>query len=72
MFCQVTADNVQCSHGAVVSDIDHEAAFYLLTRGVSNRDARWLLLKSFILEALKGHPFVSTSALSVMHMLYIF
>jgi Fe-S cluster assembly scaffold protein SufB len=42
----------------VCSDIDHEAAFYLQSRGISSREARRLLLKSFILDAMKGYTMV--------------
>lgn len=49
---EITADNVECSHGASVADLDENEMFYLAARGVSRKEARKLLLRSFALELL--------------------
>jgi len=49
---EITADNVECSHGASVADLDENEMFYLAARGVNRKEARKLLLRSFALELL--------------------
>jgi Fe-S cluster assembly scaffold protein SufB len=34
---EIQADNIQCSHGAAVSDIDENSMFYLASRGISRK-----------------------------------
>ncbi len=47
---QIYADDVQCSHGATVGELDHDALFYLLSRGLSEGTARGLLTHAFANE----------------------
>ena len=49
-FLEIYADDVQCSHGATVGQIDKEAMFYLMQRGIPFNDARMLLLFAFAAE----------------------
>mmetsp|Transcript_1257 Transcript_1257/g.1320 ORF Transcript_1257/g.1320 Transcript_1257/m.1320 type:complete len:364 (+) Transcript_1257:575-1666(+) len=49
---EIAADDVSCSHGAAIADLDENAMFYLASRGVDRREARKLLLGSFALELL--------------------
>lgn len=49
---QIDADDVLCSHGATVGQLDAEALFYLLSRGVAPQDARAMLVQAFIAAAL--------------------
>jgi len=49
-FLEIYADDVQCSHGATVGQIDNEAMFYLMQRGISFDDARMLLMFAFAAE----------------------
>ena len=51
---EITADDVVCSHGAAVADLDENSMFYLSARGIDRREARKLLLRGFSLEALDG------------------
>jgi Fe-S cluster assembly protein SufD len=44
---QILADDVRCTHGATVGQLDQEALFYLLTRGIGRTDARDLLIYAF-------------------------
>jgi Fe-S cluster assembly protein SufD len=50
---EIYADDVKCSHGATVGQIDENAVFYLQTRGISVREARLLLMFAFGTEILK-------------------
>ncbi|MEM9541432.1 MAG: Fe-S cluster assembly protein SufD [Cyanobacteria bacterium P01_E01_bin.42] len=49
---QITADNVKCTHGATVSQIDADELFYLQSRGINLDSARNLLLDAFAAEIL--------------------
>ncbi|MEX2642664.1 MAG: SufD family Fe-S cluster assembly protein, partial [Acetobacterales bacterium] len=49
---EIYADDVKCSHGATVGDLDAESLFYLQSRGVPEVDARRLLIASFLAEAI--------------------
>jgi len=44
---EIFADDVKCTHGATVGQLDADALFYLRTRGVSLGDARALLIRGF-------------------------
>jgi Fe-S cluster assembly protein SufD len=53
---EIFADDVKCTHGATIGQIDQEAVFYLRSRGISLPDARNLLTFAFandILERIK-------------------
>ena len=47
---EIFADDVKCSHGATVGDLDEEALFYMRARGVDERTARALLILAFARE----------------------
>ena len=49
-FLEIYADDVQCSHGATVGQLDSEAMFYLMQRGIPFDDARMLLMFAFAAE----------------------
>jgi len=49
-FLEIYADDVQCSHGATVGQLDNEAMFYLMQRGIPFDDARMLLMFAFVAE----------------------
>ena len=44
---QILADDVRCTHGATIGQLDAEALFYLQSRGISSREARSLLTWAF-------------------------
>jgi Fe-S cluster assembly protein SufD len=52
-FLEIYADDVKCSHGASVGEIDKDASFYLQARGISKQEAKTMLLRSFVLEILE-------------------
>ena len=45
---EIIADDVQCAHGATVSDLSEEELFYLRSRGLSTAVARNLLMYAFV------------------------
>lgn len=49
-FLEIYADDVKCSHGATVGQLDNEALFYLMQRGIPKSDAKLLLMYAFITE----------------------
>ena len=53
---EIYADDVKCSHGATVGQLDAEALFYLRSRGIGEDEARNLLLQAFAGEILDGIP----------------
>jgi Fe-S cluster assembly protein SufD len=48
----IHADEVKCSHGATVGDLDEAALFYLQARGIDPATARHLLVEAFAAELL--------------------
>jgi Fe-S cluster assembly protein SufD len=44
---EIYADDVKCSHGSTIGDLDSEAMFYLRARGLSEQEARSLLIEAF-------------------------
>ncbi len=49
---EIYADDVKCSHGATVGQLDEEALFYMQQRGISVREARLLLMFAFVNEVI--------------------
>jgi Fe-S cluster assembly protein SufD len=47
---EIFADDVRCTHGATAGFIDEEAIFYLRARGISEEDARNLLMNAYANE----------------------
>jgi Fe-S cluster assembly protein SufD len=50
---EIHADDVKCSHGAAVGDLDEAALFYLRARGIPNPEARRILIEAFVREAVE-------------------
>jgi Fe-S cluster assembly protein SufD len=50
---EIFADDVQCGHGATVTEIDSNHLFYLMARGIDERTARGLLVKAFVAEVIE-------------------
>lgn len=51
-YLEIYADDVKCSHGATVGQLDEEALFYMQQRGISYENARKLLLNAFVAEVI--------------------
>jgi len=49
---EIYADDVKCTHGATVGQVDSEAVFYLRSRGIALGDARAMLTLAFANEIL--------------------
>ena len=49
---EILADDVKCAHGAAVGDLDPESLFYLRSRGVAEAEARALLMRAFLEDAV--------------------
>ncbi len=50
----IDADDVKCSHGATIGQIDEEALFYLRARGIGEADARMMLMNAFAHEVVQN------------------
>lgn len=51
---EIYADDVRCTHGATVGQLDDDHLFYLRTRGIPKEEARSILTYAFAAEALSG------------------
>jgi Fe-S cluster assembly protein SufD len=51
---KIWADDVKCTHGATVGQLDSDAMFYLQSRGVGRDDARAFLVHAFASEVLSS------------------
>lgn len=49
---EIHADDVKCTHGAAVGQLDKEALFYLRSRGIGEDEARAILTEAFAGEVL--------------------
>lgn len=49
---EIYADDVKCSHGATVGQLDENALFYMRARGISEKEARLLLMFAFVNEVV--------------------
>ncbi len=52
-FLEIYADDVKCSHGATVGQLDPDAMYYIRSRGICERNARMLLMYAFAAEVIK-------------------
>jgi len=50
---EIYADDVKCSHGATIGELDDTALFYLRTRGIDEATARDILVAAFLNEAVE-------------------
>lgn len=56
---EIYADDVKCSHGCTIGQLDEEATFYLQSRGLSKDDANKMLIQAFasdIIEKIEIEP----------------
>jgi Fe-S cluster assembly protein SufD len=70
---EIFADDVKCTHGATIGQIDPESIFYLRSRGIGLEEARNLLMVAFagdIIHRVKVGPFqrqLKAALLAKMH-----
>ncbi len=50
---EIFADDVKCSHGCTIGQLDSDALFYMRSRGIPKREANGLLLYAFANDALE-------------------
>jgi Fe-S cluster assembly protein SufD len=65
---EIFADDVKCTHGAAIGQLDDDALFYLRARGISEIDARNLLIHAFAAEVLATTKIASARE-RAMHLL---
>ena len=51
---EIFADDVKCSHGATIGQLDNEAKFYLKSRGIGDETARAILIHAFASDVIKS------------------
>lgn len=49
---EIYTDDVKCSHGTAIGQLDEEALFYMRTRGISEKEARMLLMQAFMSDVI--------------------
>jgi Fe-S cluster assembly protein SufD len=54
---EIMADDVRCTHGATVGQLEQEHLFYLMARGLSRREAERLVVDGFFDPILQRIPF---------------
>ena len=58
---EIYADDVKCSHGTTIGQLDETALFYLRTRGLNKHEAKQVLTRAF------AHSIVSKSPIASIH-----
>ena len=53
---EIVADNVKCTHGAAIGQLEADEVFYLQSRGIDSDSARKLLIYAFAYEILDNLP----------------
>ena len=48
----IYCDDVKCSHGATTGQLDAEALFYMRSRGISEKEARTMLMQAFMADVI--------------------
>ncbi len=51
---KIWADDVRCTHGATVGQLDEQALFYLRSRGIDKETAQGMLIEAFVSEVFDG------------------
>jgi Fe-S cluster assembly protein SufD len=51
---EIFADDVKCSHGCTVGQLNEDALFYLRARGISHKEAQAMLLFAFANDAMEN------------------
>ena len=53
---EIEADDVRCTHGAAISQVDKEEIFYLMARGIPEEEAAAMIVAGFIEPVVKELP----------------
>ncbi|MFT4752987.1 MAG: Fe-S cluster assembly protein SufD [Salibacteraceae bacterium] len=65
---EIYADDVKCSHGSTIGQLDEDALFYLMARGIRRLEAEKMLVSAFVADAIDNvnyEPFQETILASV-------
>jgi len=54
---EILADDVRCTHGATVSQIEQEPVYYLMTRGLPRMEAERVVVDGFFSPIMERIPF---------------
>jgi len=54
---KISCDDVKCSHGSTIGNLDSDRLFYLRSRGIDLKTSKKILLNSFISEIIENVPF---------------
>ena len=49
---EIYADDVTCSHGATIGELDNDQLFYLMSRGIGHDEARQILIEAFLVDVV--------------------
>jgi len=49
---EIYADDVTCSHGATIGELDSDQLFYLMSRGIGCDEARQILIEAFLVDVV--------------------
>ena len=60
---EIYADDVRCSHGATIGQLDPDSLFYLKTRGLNDAKAKALLKRAFLKDVTDHFPNETIAAL---------
>jgi Fe-S cluster assembly protein SufD len=65
---EIFADDVQCGHGATTGALDDQLKFYLMARGIPDREAQALLIQAFAAEVIESleHEDIRDALMSAM------
>ena len=53
---EIEADDVRCTHGATVGQVDEEQTFYAMCRGIERREAMHMIVEGFLAEVQDRIP----------------
>ncbi|MDE5870621.1 MAG: SufD family Fe-S cluster assembly protein, partial [Muribaculaceae bacterium] len=51
---EIYNDDVKCSHGTAIGQLDEKQLFYMMTRGISEEQARLMLKQAFMNDVIDG------------------
>ena len=51
---EIYNDDVKCSHGTAIGQLDEKQLFYMMTRGISEEQARLMLKQAFMSDVIEG------------------
>ncbi len=51
---EIYNDDVKCSHGTAIGQLDEKQLFYMMTRGISEDQARLMLKQAFMSDVIDG------------------